>query len=457
LRAYFAKEENDSERYKRIRRVLEDKTALSKLYFVSQAAADFLKFERMFQAEEPLIHRLYDALKDMFQSVTANFLTKEELDKKTTPTSTDLTKVVDLNKVVVGHETEQELRKLDDGKKKLMLLKFREFYRKCAKYIQSHFPENNLLRSLRCLDPLYIKKNSSSLTDIKNVVESFAPHLTSAERNSVESEWVVYRVEKIPDEWISHKIDSKEKEGESEVKFHRIDIYWSKIFALKDSEGKAKYPSLTKLVKLALVLPHGNSDVERSLSINKNVVRANRTALHVDTIRGIRYAKDAISFYDPLSRRPELVPITKQLIREVKSARAKYMVFLEEEKERTKKKNEEFEGKQELKRRYEEVRKIVEAQESKLVSIKSAEADNLKEMAVAKSLVDDAQSRLAYGLERDDNIAIKTAHELLKAGNANLQSAMEQAKVVRQKLSDVESRKRKAVESLEQIIKDMEK
>jgi len=186
-------------------------------------------------------------------------------------------------------------------------------------------------------------------------------------------------------------------------------------------------------------------------------VRANRTALHVDTIRGIRYAKDAISFYDPLSRRPELVPITKQLIREVKSARAKYMVFLEEEKERTKKKNEEFEGKQELKRRYEEVRKIVEAQESKLVSIKSAEADNLKEMAVAKSLVDDAQSRLAYGLERDDNIAIKTAHELLKAGNANLQSAMEQAKVVRQKLSDVESRKRKAVESLEQIIKDMEK
>jgi len=73
-----------------------------------------------------------------------------------------------------------------------------------------------------------------------------------------------------------------------------------------------------------------------------------------------------------------------------------------------------------------------------LVSIKSAEADNLKEMAVAKSFVDDAQSRLAYGLERDDNIAIKTAHELLKTGNSNLQSAMEQAKVVRRGIQEAE-------------------
>ena len=37
-------------------------------------------------------------------------------------------------------------------------------------------------------------------------------------------------------------------------------------------DGKIKYKCLPELVKSALILPHGNADVERSLSVNTSVV-----------------------------------------------------------------------------------------------------------------------------------------------------------------------------------------
>ena len=41
---------------------------------------------------------------------------------------------------------------------------------------------------------------------------------------------------------------------------------------------------LTDLVKAALVLPHGNADVERGESVNKRVVTAERNKLNEDTL-----------------------------------------------------------------------------------------------------------------------------------------------------------------------------
>ena len=102
--------------------------------------------------------------------------------------------------------------------------------------------------------------------------------MTSTEKNIVELKWAFYSVEKIPDDWVSYKADSKDLEGE---------------------------------------------DVERFFSVDKNVVRSNRTALDFDTVRGIRYAKDAIVSPDPSQRRLEKIPCTKELIKENRTTRAK--------------------------------------------------------------------------------------------------------------------------------------
>ena len=45
---------------------------------------------------------------------------------------------------------------------------------------------------------------------------------------------------------------------------------------MKMEDGKIKYKCLPGLVKSALILPHGNADDERSLSVNTSVVTEDR-------------------------------------------------------------------------------------------------------------------------------------------------------------------------------------
>jgi len=89
----------------------------------------------------------------------------------------------------------------------------------------------------------------------------------------------------------------------------RVDHYWRNIFKIASGEGQTKYPFLQKLIKSALVLPHGNADVERSLSVN--VVTRERTHLSGESITGIRMIKDAVMFYNPKDCRQ--LPFNKEL------------------------------------------------------------------------------------------------------------------------------------------------
>ena len=73
----------------------------------------------------------------------------------------------------------------------------------------------------------------------------------------------------------------------------RVDHYWREVFKLKTSSGSTKYPHLTNVVEAALVLPYGNADVERGVSVN------NRNKLGEDTINGLRATKDMVRFSDP--------------------------------------------------------------------------------------------------------------------------------------------------------------
>ena len=107
------------------------------------------------------------------------------------------------------------------------------------------------------------------------------------------------------------------------------------MFDIKGNDGKLKYQLMEKVIKTSLVLPHGNADVERSLSVNINVVTDDRTLLSEQAINGIRMVKDAVAFYDPQHNQPKNIPFTKDLIKALKTAHACYQARLEEE--RTKK------------------------------------------------------------------------------------------------------------------------
>ena len=81
--------------------------------------------------------------------------------------------------------------------------------------------------------------------------------------------------------------------------YERIDHYWRNIFSMRIEDGKIKCKCLPELVKSALILPHGNADVERSLSVNTTVVTEDRTHIGEATVCAIRTVKDAVEFFDP--------------------------------------------------------------------------------------------------------------------------------------------------------------
>ena len=85
------------------------------------------------------------------------------------------------------------------------------------------------------------------------------------------------------------------------------------------------------------MLPHGNSDVERGISVNSRMLTAERNKLSEETINGLRNTKDMVKFSDPQSHRPERVPVTKKLLSSVRSAHVAYRQKCENEKEGRKK------------------------------------------------------------------------------------------------------------------------
>ena len=49
------------------------------------------------------------------------------------------------------------------------------------------------------------------------------------------------------------------------------DIYWSKVFKLKNSAGQYIFTNIKYVISLLLVLPFSNASVERKFSVLKNL------------------------------------------------------------------------------------------------------------------------------------------------------------------------------------------
>ena len=99
------------------------------------------------------------------------------------------------------------------------------------------------------------------------------------------NEWLDYSTLEVPKEW------SKYEQGQ----YVRVNHYWKNVTDQNTSSGLIKYLALSKFVKPALTWAHGNADVERLWSDNKNAVTPERTDLNIETINGLRLAKDNVA------------------------------------------------------------------------------------------------------------------------------------------------------------------
>ena len=139
-------------------------------------------------------------------------------------------------------------------------LGIRTFFTETLTYMQKLLAlRNQLIEALTCLHPAE-KAKITSVEKIRKVGDSL-PCIKPEELTVLTDEWRIYAETDIPEEWA-------QKDGSAV----RIDQYWSKVLKLKSVSVSQKFSVLGKVIKCALSLSHGNTDNERSLSINKNTL-----------------------------------------------------------------------------------------------------------------------------------------------------------------------------------------
>ena len=92
--------------------------------------------------------------------------------------------------------------------------------------------------------------------------------------------------------------------------------------------GEKKFPSVMKVIKTALVLGHGNAEVERGFSESGRSATDERARLSEASINGICATTDGLKAF----KGPGAVPVTKQLPQMGRSVHAHYVTCLEKER-----------------------------------------------------------------------------------------------------------------------------
>lgn len=367
-----------TERYKRIKSMLENDLVPVLLAFVVFISNLYSPFVLLFQREEPLIHILHPQMKKLIYDLLVNFIDDQYLAKCMSKDGKEITlralNSMDLSnkksKIIMGSKAKDLSKALDPLQQKRFIDTIVEpYYTSCTKYLMENLPLNSqILLDVKCLNPL-LRKRSTSIETIsrlsklvlnclgEGIYEIFNIKKETTVDELVDvitAEYRIYQIENITDKMVykdddeekkasNHTqysywkyaygiagIDSYNKEG-NVYKFKRIDDFWTIMSKINDpSTGALKFKNLFLLASCVLVLPHGNAEPERGFSINKHLLDIHGSATKEDTLIALRMVKDWIVRVGGV----ENIVVTKELMKFCYKAREKYMEHLRLEKEK---------------------------------------------------------------------------------------------------------------------------
>lgn len=406
-----------NERYKRICKKLQDPTFPATMGFLLSLEPIFQSFLCFLQTEGPLIHVLRDSMTDLLKSVMGRFLKGHVFDEKY---GKHLLKVeytkpdnqLSLSRMEVGEKARSFMEKLSNDQQKVVLMGMKQFYIQVTRYLAEHLPlDSKLLRDVSILHPLLRKSETASQAIRRLAV--MMPMISEEEVSLVTDEWKVYQ-----------RGDNIEDQPT------RIDHYWALVFNDKNFQGQPKYRVLQKLVKGLLSLAHGNADVERSLSLNKNTVTPERASLGNTTINGLRTVKDEVR----VSGEVHKVPITKGILDACHEAHKAYTKRLLAEKEQMSQEKRIAEVKRQMseeaqKEREKEAKRLEinrKNLDEKQKNLLTSEKKKGSELQAAKSLYAEAKERLSGALKAGNLNEATVAQGLLEIAEKKLDSVIQQ-------------------------------
>ena len=323
-------------------------------------------FLKTYQSQEPLVPFLARDLFRVTTSLLQRFLTPAALKQCSTILKTlkvDLDQAelyVPVSKIDVGFKTSQLLKSANLSPKQLLgfQLETRNFLLATVKKIIEKSPlKSKLLRSLAWLNPEVLREAKEDSTCAEKLFGDTVTCLVSCNRVNADD---VDELKSSFKTWVSdcHLPEFKAPQ--------RLDSYFASIFS------GSKFKSVWGLIKLILVLSHGQAQVERGFSVNKEVMSEN---LSEKAAVSKRLICDHVTAVGGVMK----VELTHALLASVSCSRAKYRQYLNEMKEESEKQQ----RKRKRDDRFEEVEKMKSKKRQLEQEVKNLEesADKLAEKA----------------------------------------------------------------------------
>ncbi|KAJ8874264.1 hypothetical protein PR048_025107 [Dryococelus australis] len=221
-------------------------------------AAEVEPFLKEFQSEDPLVPFLYSTLHSLLKSIIERFVKGDVIEKN------------ELSKIDLGFATRDALRNAKSRERsRYTFLKTRLSF--TVKIISTSPLVNNLLKSLTSLD-LSVIDGSNTLAQqrINNLLEIL-----------VEKRWISgllaekVKMSVVLEEEEKKKKKKKNQQQQESVKLYRRDATCLDHFWMKAVES-GELPNFTSLLKMVLILSHGNASVERDFPVNAECLVENQ-------------------------------------------------------------------------------------------------------------------------------------------------------------------------------------
>lgn len=277
-----------------LRKSFEDNFLKAKLSFCKMVSLECEPFLRRFQSNKPLCPFLYSSLETLLSNlmcrfvkskvIAANKLTEIDLDKKEN--------LIDPSKVDIGFSTKTCLKKMNSSMDEVTHFKGEclIFLIAFVKKLTARSPlKHPLTKGLSCLDPKIILNSPevakarmnillSKLLDSNRISEVCAECAKSQFRILCQST-TMPGSEKLK---MEHFISSNSDEM-------GLDTLYSDLIS-----SNPDMKDLWQVIKLSLIISHGNAAVEGGFSINKSLLIEN---LLEESLIAQRHVKDAIDFH----------------------------------------------------------------------------------------------------------------------------------------------------------------
>ena len=261
--------------YKVLVKFSEDSIILPKLQVFISLAKIFVPYLKQFQADKPMVPLIYDSLKDIVLTLLKKIVTDKaysecsSLDRVKKLNFDDSKNFIPAKKLNLPFAVSESIEQIRPPESKAMEFKcaVKSLYITCTeKLLEKSSIKIDTIANLDCFNPKSVL--GKSLTVLTKKLKALLSLLVSAKFVKVDD----------CDEIISQYADLKSSASsvhrdvfeEFSVESTRLDDFFNHTIGKKPSMDK-----LWGVVKIILILSHGQADVERGFSTNKETLMDN--------------------------------------------------------------------------------------------------------------------------------------------------------------------------------------